>query len=188
VAGKEEIVSSKDAFFIYEHLLDYHLQVLKRQSKCEFFYWRSLGIFFVLSLAFFFLKDYGFAFSPFLGIIVAGVGTFFMLLQNIRMDFEYGIHAASAVEQGLSIEKKFEGPPRIFQIFEDKKLLTYKGNLISRLFPMGLIALGTATAGVIFSLKVGVWLAIVVGLISIMAIYAGVQSYLKIIKKIIFGA
>lgn len=152
----EEIFSSKDAFFMYKHLADYHLQVLKRQSKCEFFYWRSLGIFFVLSLAFFILKDYGFVFSSFLGIIFAGMGIFLMLLQNIRMDFEYGIQAASYVEQGLSIEKKFEGPPRLFQIYEDNKLLTYKGNLITRLFPMGLIALGTATAGVIFSLKVGV--------------------------------
>lgn len=188
VAGKEEIASSEDAFFIYKHLADYHLQVLKRQSKCEFFYWKSLGIFFVLSLAFFILKDHGFVFSPFLGIVLSGVGIFLVLLQNIRMDFEYGIQAASYVQQGLSIEKTFKDRPRIFQIFEDNKLLTYKGNLISRLFPMGLIVLGTTTAGVLLSLKVGVWLALGAALISIIAIYAGVRSYLKVIRKIIFGS
>jgi hypothetical protein len=73
----EEIFSSKDAFFMYKHLADYHLQVLKRQSKCEFFYWKSLGIFFVLSLAFFILQDYGFPFSPFAGIVFVGVSPHF---------------------------------------------------------------------------------------------------------------
>lgn len=186
MAGREEIVSSKDALFIYNHLADGHLQVLKGQSKCEFFYWRSLGIFFVSILVFLIIPNYGFAFHPSFGIIFVGIGTFLMLLDNIRMDFEYGIRAASYVEQGLSIEKKFEGPPRLFQAFEDNKLLTYKDNLISRLFPMGLIALGTATAGVILSLKVGVWLAVVVGIIAVVTIYAGVRSYLKVIRKIIF--
>lgn len=90
MGAKGKIVSPKDVLFMYNHLADYHLQVLKRQSKCEFFYWRCVGIFFVLSLAFFILKDYGFVFSPFLGIVLSYVGIFLMLLQNIRMDFEYG--------------------------------------------------------------------------------------------------
>jgi hypothetical protein len=185
MTNKEDVLSSKDALFIYKHLADHHLQVLKLQSKCEFFYWKSLGIFFVLSLGFFILKDYGFIFSPFIGIIFAGVSMFLMLMQNIRMDFEYGIQAASFVEQGLHIEKTFKDPPtRIFQIFEDNKFLCYRGNLVSRLFPMGLIALGTGAAGVILALKVGVWLGVLVAIIALLAIYAGARSYLTTIRKI----
>ena len=42
-------LSPQDAFFAYNHLADYHLHYLKLQSKCEFFYWKSAGIFFVVS-------------------------------------------------------------------------------------------------------------------------------------------
>jgi len=185
MTGKEENLSPKDALFMYKHLADHHLQVLKRQSKCEFFYWKSLGIFFVLSLVFLILPNYGFAFSPFVGIIFAGVSMFLMLMQNIRMDLEYGIQAASFVEQGLNIEKTFKDPtPRIFQIFKDNKVLCYRGNLISRLFPMGLIALGTGAAGVTLALKVGVWLGVLVAIVALMAMYAGARSYLKTTRKI----
>ena len=148
---------------------------------------KSLGVFFVLSLGFLILKDYAFVFSPFIGIIFAGVGILLILMQNIRMDFEYGIQAASFVEQGLNIEKTFEDPPRIFQIFEDNKLLSYRGNLVSRLFPMGLITLGTGAAGVILALKISAWLGVLVVIIALLAMYAGARSYLKTTRKIMLG-
>jgi hypothetical protein len=168
-------------------LADYHLHYLKLQSKCEFFYWKSAGIFFVLSMAFFILQDYGFTLSPLIGVVIAGVGILLMLMQNIRMDFEYGIQAVSCVTQGLSIEEQYDYPPRLFKIFDDNKLIAYRGNLISRLFPMGIIALGTATAGTILALKVGTWLAVVVAIMAIVAIYAGIRSYLRITRKIMLG-
>jgi hypothetical protein len=108
-------------------------------------------------------------------------------MQNIRMDFEYGIQAVSCVTQGLSIEEQYDYPPRLFKIFDDNKLIAYRGNLISRLFPMGIIALGTATAGTILALKVGTWLAVVVAIMAIVAIYAGIRSYLRITRKIMLG-
>ena len=186
--AKEEILSPIDAGLIYQQLADYHLKILKRQSKCEFFYWKSLGVFFFLSFLFLILKNYGFTFSPYLGITLVSIGTFLMLIQNIRQDLEYGIQAASSVKQGLSIENKIANSPHIFQIYEENKHLTYKGHLISRLFPMGFIILGTTIAGVIFSFNISLWFAVSVGLISIITIYVGTRLYLKVIRKIIFSS
>ena len=140
-------LSPKDAFIAYGHLSDTHLYYLKQQSNCEFFYWKGAGIFFLASQASFILHDNGMIPSALFGILIVGLGCLLIFTQNIRMDFEYGIKVGACVEKGLCIEKKYDYPVKIFSILEDNKLLTYRGNLLSRLFPMGLIGLATTGAG-----------------------------------------
>lgn len=184
---EEENLSPKDAFIAYKHLADYHLHFLKQQSKCEFFYWKGLGVFFLLSMGLFVLHNRGFAFSPFIGITFIGVSFLSLLAQYVRVDFEYGIKAASCVEKGLRIEKKFDYPAKIFTIFEDNKLVVYRGNLLSRLFPMGLIGLAAASAGTFLAVQVNAWLAVAVAIFSTAVLSIAARSYVRTAKKIILG-
>lgn len=185
---EEENVSPKDTFSAYQHLVDYHLYFLKQQSKCEFFYWKGLGAFFLLSVAFFILQDHGFVHSPFIGIVVVGVGFLLILAQNMRIDFEYGIKAATCVDKGLRIEKRYDYPAKLFSIFEDNKLIVYRGNLLSRLCPMGLIGLAAASAGTFLAAEVSTWLAVTVAILSIGTLSIAARSYIKIARKILIGA
>ncbi len=184
---EEENLSPKDAFIAYKHLADYHLHFLKQQSNCEFFYWKGLGAFFLLSMGLFVLHNRGFAPSPFIGIAFIGVGFLLLLAQNMRTDFEYGIKAASCVEKGLRIEKRFDYPAKIFSIFEDNKSIAYRGNLLSRLFPMGLIGLAAASAGTSLAAEVSTWLAISVAVASVVILSMAARSYIKTARKILLG-
>ncbi len=184
---EEENLSPKDAFIAYKHLADYHLHFLKQQSKCEFFYWKGLGVFFLLNIGLFVLHNYGFAFSPFIGISFIGVSFLLLLAQNMRMDFEYGIKAAACVEKGLRIEKRFDYPAKLFTIFGDNKLIVYRGNLLSRLFPMGLIGLAAAGAGTFLAVAVSAWLATSVAVASVLILSLAARSYIKTARKILLG-
>jgi hypothetical protein len=184
---EEEDLSPKDGFIAYKNLADYHLHFLKQQSKCEFFYWKGLGAFFLLSMGLFVLHDHGFAFSPFLGISFIGISFLLLLAQNMRIDFEYGIKAAACVEKGLRIEKRFDYPAKIFSIFEDNKLVVYRGNLLSRLFPMGLIGLASASAGTFLAAEVSAWLAISIAVVSVVILSIAARSYIKTARKILLG-
>lgn len=181
-------LSPKDAFIAYSHLSDIHLYFLKQQSNCEFFYWKGAGIFFLASLASFILHDNGLIQSALFGVLIVGVGCLLIFTQNIRTDFEYGIKAAACVGKGLCIEKKYDYPVKLFSILENNKLIAYRGNLLSRLFPMGLIGLATTGAGTLLALKVAVWLAVVVAALSITILYLAARSYIKTVRKILLGA
>jgi hypothetical protein len=102
---EEESISPQDTFLAYKNLVDSHLHFLKRQSNCEFFYWKGLGVFCLLSIGLFVLHNRGFALSPFIGVAFVGVVFLLLLAQNTRVDFEYGMKAAACVEKGLRIEK-----------------------------------------------------------------------------------
>lgn len=184
---EEENLSPKDAFIAYKHLADYHLHFLKQQSNCEFFYWKGLGAFFLLSMGLFVLHNRGFAPFPFIGIAFIGVGFLLLLAQNVRIDLEYGIKAASCVEKGLCIEKRFDYPAKIFSIFEDNKSIAYRGNLLSRLFPMGLIGLAAASAGTFLAAEVSTWLALFVAVASVVILSMAARSYIKTARKILLG-
>lgn len=183
----DDDMTPADAFMAYKQLLNYHLFCLKQQSKCEFFYCKGLGFFFLLSMGFFFLQGKGFVLSPFIGIVLVGVGTLLMLLQNMRMDFEYVVKAAACVEKGLRIEKKNDYPAKLFSIFEGNKLVAYRGNFLSRLFPTGLIGLATAGAATLLAMKIETWLAIVVAILSVAALCIATRSYVKTARKILLG-
>lgn len=184
---EEESLSPKDAFIAYKHLADYHLHFLKQQSDCEFFYWKGLGGFFLLSMGLFVLRNRGFALSPFIGIAFIGVSFLLLLAQNMRMDFEYGIKAAACLEKGLRVEKRFDYPAKLFSIFEDNKLIVYRGNLLSRLSPMGLIGLAAASAGTFLAIEVSIWLAVAVAAFSIVILSIAARLYIKTARKILLG-
>ena len=180
-----ESLSPGEAFIAYQHLADCHLHFLKQQSKCEFFYWKGLGAFFLTSLVPFFLHNRGFAFSPLFEIVFIGVSFLLLLAQNIRMDFEYGIQAAACVEKGLRIERKLDCVPKVFSIFEDNKWVMYRGNLLSRLLPMGLIGLTAASAGTLLAIEVNAWLAVAIAIFSIILLSIAARSYVRTVQKII---
>ncbi len=184
---EDENLSPAEAFVAYQHLSDYHLHFLKQQSKCEFFYWKGLGAFFLICMALVILHNRGFAFSPLFGITFISVSFLLLLAQNMRMDFEYGIKAAACVEKGLRIERRLDYAAKIFSIFEDNKLTIYRGNLLSRLLPMGLIGLATATAGMLLAIEVNVWLAVAVAIFSVIILSIAARSYIKTAKKILLG-
>ena len=100
------------------------------------------------------LDRLGLTFSPFIGIAFMGVGFLLLLAKNMRMDFEYGIKASACVKKGLHIEKNFDYPGKFFSIFEENKLTAYRRNLLSRLFPMGLLGMATAGASTILATSV----------------------------------
>ncbi len=184
---EEDSLSPDDAFIAYTHLADKHLYFLKKQSNCEFFYWNGAGIFFLATLAAFILHDKGIIPSALIGVLIAGLGCLLIFIQNIRMDFQYGIMAAVCVKKGLRIEKKRDYPARLFSIYEDNKLIIYRGNLLSRLAPMGLIGLATTGAGTLLALKAGAWLAIIVAAFSITVLSIAAHSYIKTVRKILLG-
>ncbi len=184
---EEENFSPEDAFTAYKYTADYFLNILKERSRCEFFYWKSAGAVFLLSAVFFLLPRYGFAFSPFIGIVLTGFGTLLLLVHNMKMDLEYSIQLACCFERGLNIEKKYDYPARIFRIFEDNKLLSYRGNLLNRLFPLGFIALTTSISGVILASKVGTWLAVIAAFVSMATLFIGTRFCIRATREILIG-
>lgn len=144
---REEDLSSESAFMGYKQHVDYYL-------------------YFLLIMGFCFLQGKGFVLPSFIGIVLAGVGVFLMLLQNMRIDFEYWIKAAACVEKGLCIEKKYDYRAKLFRIFEGNKPIAYHGNLLSRLFPRGLSELATRGAATLLTIKVGTWLAVAIAICS----------------------
>ncbi len=182
---EEEILSPKDAFTAHQHLLDYHLYFLKQQDKCEFFYWEGLRNFFLFSLAFLLLYGQWIVPSPLIGIIGAGVGTLLIFAQHIKMDLEYGVKAAMCIEKGLFIEKKYDYAAKLFNIFDQNREKNYRGNLLSRIFPMGLVALSVVSAGVLLAMKFGIWQASIVAVISIVILAILTNRYITAVRKIL---
>ena len=181
---KEESLLQNSSFISYQNLANYHLYLLKQQSKCEAFYWKGAGVFFLFILLFFSLKHYNLVSFPFIGIVLCGIGILLLLAQNMRMDFEYGIQTENCVEKGIELEKNQELLPCIFKIFRDNKLITYRGNLISRLVPMGLIGFITSYVSVILALKVVLWLAFSVAIFSTILLLIGISFYIRTARKI----
>lgn len=177
----------KDAFIAYSQLTDQYLHFLKQQSNCEFFYWKGAGIFFLASLPSFILYDTGIIPSALIGVLPVGVGCLLFLTQYVRMDFDYGIKAATCVKKGLQLEMNHDFTPKLFNIFEDNKWIAYQGNLLSRLLPMGLIGLATTGAGTFLALQMAEWLAVVVAAFSITVLGLGARFYIKRARKIILG-
>lgn len=184
---EEEILSPKDAFIAHQHLMDYHLYFLKQQDKCEFFYWKGLRNFFLFSLAFFLLYGQGIVPSPLIGIIAAGVGTLLIFAQHIKMDLEYGVKAAVCIDKGMRIERKYDYSAKLFNIFDQNREKNYRGNLFSRIFPMGLVALTVVSAGVFLAMKSGVWQASIVAIISIVILVIVASRYIKTVRRIFLG-
>ncbi len=184
---EEESLSPQDAHILYKHLVDYHLHLLELQSKCGFFNWKLAGIFFLSILGAFILKDRGIITDPLITIVIMGIACLFGFAQNIKMDLEYASRAADCVEKGTIIEKKYDYSGKLFGIFEDNKWIVYRGNLLSRFFPIGLVGVLAAGAGTILSIKVGAWLAVVVATLSIVALSIAARSYTKNTRRILLG-
>jgi hypothetical protein len=174
---------SEDANMMHKQLAYDHLCLLKQQLKCELFYWRSAGVFILLSMVFFILHVRSFVSSPFIWIVFTGIGTFLVLARNMTKDFECGIQVANCVEKGANIEKKFAYLGGIFKLYEANKLLSYRADLLSRLFPLGFTAFATSIASVILALKAGIWVAVIVGIFSIGIIFIGSRFFIAMSRK-----
>lgn len=71
---KEECyLSIESAYEDYKSIADYHLDLLKLQAKCGFFYWKMLGFFLLTCILFFVFAISGLIVSPFLAIIKNGL-------------------------------------------------------------------------------------------------------------------
>lgn len=184
---EEEDFSPQDAHIAYKHLVDYHLHFLKLQSKCEFFYWKLMGVFFLSIMGAFILRDKGIIADPLIAITTVGFGCLLVFAQNVRMDLEYAVSAASCVERGILIEEKYAYPARLFRIFEDNKTLTYRGNLLSRSVPFVFIGLSTLIAGAVLSEKLGVWAAITVATLIAIGLWAFAKHYVKMVRRVVLG-
>jgi len=184
---EEESFSPQDAHIAYKHLVDYHLHFLKLQSKCEFFYWKLMGVFFLSIMGAFILRDKGIIADPLITISIVGVGCLLVFAQNVRMDLEYAVSAASCIERGLLIEDKYAYPARLFRIFEDNKTLTYRGNLLSRSVPFAFIGLSTLVGGSILAKNIGMWLSVIVCASLIFILFISARFYIKNIRKIVLG-
>jgi hypothetical protein len=184
---EEENFSPQDAHIAYKHLVDYHLHFLKLQSKCEFFYWKLMGVFFLSIMGAFILRDKGIITDPLIAITTVGFGCLLVFAQNVRMDLEYTVSAASCMERGILIEEKYAYPARLFRIFEDNKTLTYRGNLLSRSVPFAFIGLATLVGGSILAKNIGIWLSVIVSLSLIFVLFTSARFYIKNIRKIVLG-
>lgn len=184
---EEEGFSPQDAHIAYKHLVDYHLHFLKLQSKCEFFYWKLMGVFFLSIMGAFILRDKGIIADPLILITIVGFGCLLVFAQNVRMDLEYAVSAAACVERGILIEDKYTYPARLFRIFEDNKTLTYRGNLLSRSVPFVFIGLSTLVAGAVLSEKIGVWAAITVAALIAIGLWAFANHYVKMVRRVVLG-
>jgi hypothetical protein len=185
---EEEGFSPQDAHIAYKHLVDYHLHFLKLQSKCEFFYWKLMGVFFLSIMGSFILRDKGIIADPLIAITFVGFGCLLVFTQNVRMDLEYAVSAASCVEKGLLIESKYNYPARLFRIFEDNKNLTYRGHLLSRVVPFSFIGLSTIIASSVLAEKIGMWLAVTVAIAFMVGLVSFAKFYVKASKRAILGA
>jgi hypothetical protein len=184
---EEESFSPQDAHIAYKHLVDYHLHFLKQQSKCEFFYWKLMGVFFLSIMGAFILRDKGIIVDPLVAISIVGIGCLLVFAQNVRMDLEYAVSAASCVERGLLIEDKYAYPARLFRIFEDNKTITYRGNLLSRAVPFAFIGIATLVAGAVLAEKVGMWAAITVASLIAIGLWLFAKHYVKMVRKVVLG-
>lgn len=184
---EEESFSPQDARIAYKHLVDYHLNFLKLQSKCEFFYWKLMGVFLLSIMGAFILRDKGIIANPLVAITVVGFGCLLVFVQNVKMDLEYAVSAASCVERGILIEKKYAYPARLFRIFEDNKTLTYRGNLLSRSVPFVFIGLSTLVCESILAWNIGMGLSILVSILLISILFIISRFYINNIRKIVLG-
>lgn len=146
-----------------------------------------MGVFSLSIMAAFILRDKGIISDPLVAISIVGVGCLLVFAQNVRMDLEYAVSAASCVERGLLIEDKYAYPARLFRIFEDNKTLTYQGNLLSRSVPFAFIGLATLVGGSIFAKNIGIWLSVIVSVSLIFVLFASARFYIKNIRKIVLG-
>lgn len=177
--------SLEDALIAHKHLSDYHFNLLEKRSKCEFFFLKIAAGFFVAIAVAFMLQDRGLISNAFILIFSTGIGCLFFLAMNAKKDLEFGARAAECVRKGIIIEKRQDLDVRVFQIFEDNKSLSYRGNLFSRLFPFWVIGVATVIAGVFLSIKIGLSLTIVVSLFSLSALLLISLFYIKISRKIL---
>ncbi len=180
---EQKNLSPQDAQVVYKALVEDYLHFLKLQSICGFFYWAIAGVFFLSILGAVILQ-----WEPLITIVLMGIGCLFGFAIIIKMDLEYAIRAADCVKKGNTIEKKYDYAGELFGIFEDNKLIAYRGRRLNRLFPVGLVGVLAAVSGAVLSIKAGAWLAVVVATLSIAALSIAARSYTKTVRKILFGA
>jgi hypothetical protein len=186
---KEDLsnIPETEIMLAYKHMTNLHLHYLKQQTKLQFLYWKVAGMFFLFIILSLILQSSR-LFSNFLiGIIVAGIACLIAAFTISKKDFECNKKIAACVEKGLHIEKMHDYLAKLFSIFEDYKFVAYHGNLLSRLFPMGLIGLATGGAATLLSMKIEAWLAVAVAVFSIIVLYIGTRSYIKTTRKILLG-
>lgn len=182
---KTDELSPKEAFVVYKHLIDDHLRLLNLASKCEFFYWKTTGAFYLCIFASIILHNKGIISNTLPMILFMGMGCLVIFAQNAKIDFEHGINSASCVQRGIILEKKHDYPDRLFMIYEDNKTSIYRANLLSRLAPIGFVGLATSIAVTLLALKGGTWLAVIAAFLSICVLFMIARFYAKITRKII---
>lgn len=108
------------------------------------------------------------------------MGLLLVLAINMRMDCEYGVKALACVENRLRIKKRFDYPAKLFSVFEENQSIVARGALLNRLFPMGLIGLAVASAGMFLALSVNAWWVVSVALFSVVTFFITTQSYITL--------
>lgn len=177
--------SLEEALIAYEHLADHYLLLLKRQSKCEFFFWKIAGVFFVSIIAALILQDKGFITNANILIFFAGMGSLLTFALNAKKDLKVSAKAAECVRKGILIEKQQKFTGGIFQASEDNKEFSRKGNLLIRNFIFWLLGLTTGVIGTALSLKIGLLQAVAVSMLSLATLFLISRLYVKISKKIL---
>ena len=162
-----------------------HLCFFKQQSTRAIYYWKCAGLGMLSIFINFVFQAREIIPNALVGIMVVGIGFLLLSLSKLIIDVECGIFSAAFVEKGASLEKQYNMPARLFGVLVDNKSIVYRGNLLSRLFPMGIICLTTSLSGTILAFKVCAWFAVVISLISLMGMSVGAWSYIKIVRKVV---
>ncbi|MDN3507103.1 MAG: hypothetical protein P0S96_07735 [Simkaniaceae bacterium] len=178
----------EEAAIAYKNLADHHLQVVKRLSKSEFLCWKIAGIFLAMVILTMILQDKGLVTNASLLILIAGFGGLFVFSMNTKKDLALNAEATNCVQRGILIERQQKVSAGIFQMLETNKKISHNGFLLSRMIILWLLGLTSTGAGAILCLQRGLWLALLISLLSVAILFFNSYLYVKIAKKTLLEA
>ena len=177
--------SSSESYFAYKLLMDKNMHCIKMQAKHKILYIKWLGIFILASLIFYLMQSKSSIvfFNYLIGIVFVGIASLIVCLANIFRDFEYDRQIIYQIKEGKKLERENTTifSSEYFHSFD--KAYRPCLMLIPCIFPLGLIAIITASAGFLLSIKINVNLAIGVGICSLSLIIAGLFFLIKFAKS-----
>jgi hypothetical protein len=153
----------------YQFQMNMHTNFIKQQSDQNFFYMKFLGLFLLISGAYFVLQDKGVLSNFLIGTVILGVGTLYIMLTHvIFLDPQWDWKVTRCIKTGKFLEEKYPHiiPSDLFHTFDDLQPISFRGALVSRFGPFALVLILTTAAGMALSSKVGLWLTVSVGIFA----------------------
>lgn len=183
---REQEIAPENVPYAYKRILFKHLHYEKLQCFHDMYYFKFACAFVVTSLWFLHMQHKGIVSDFRIGVITTRISTLLAFVFLIKNGFECDGKFSYYTSQGKKLEKKYQSFIFFtnFTNFGAYRTKPLKINASRRLLLSVLVFICTVIAGIIFCMKTGLWLAIIVAAFSAAVLPIVLFLYFTVTRKL----